>query len=298
MQVGFVGLGNMGSALARRLMLSRPLRVYDLNPQAVSALADAGATPASSLAGLAEDCDVVLTCLPTSAEVRAVIFGGGRLAESLDSGAVIADMTTGDPVATREMAAELSGSGGPTLIDAPVSGGPQGADKGTIAVMVGAPDAVFQRCREIFDQISVNVFHTGGVGNGHTMKLVNNVISASNRAIAFEAVALGVKNGLDPETCIEVLQKGSGRSFTTDITFPNSILSGTLDQGFSLGLMHKDVSLATKLGQDSATPMLMAGVVRELYRAAMNEYGPDVDINTLIRRYEDAARVKIVPDKG
>ena len=294
MTIGFIGLGNMGGAIARRILAAHELCVYDLNQSAVEEFRRVGAAAAASPRELAEGCGTVLTCLPTSAEVRSVIFDDDGLLAGLAPGAVIADMTTGDPVATRAMAAALEDRD-IMLVDAPVSGGPQGAEQGTLAIMVGGPGPVFERLRPLFEAVSPNIFHVGGVGNGHTMKLVNNVISAGTRAITFEAVALGVKNGLDPAVCIGVLQKSSGRSFATDVTFPKFILSGTLDQGFSLGLMHKDVSLATKLGHDSATPMVMAGVVREILQTALNEYGGDVDINRLIRLYEKAAGTRVAP---
>ncbi|MFQ5791452.1 MAG: NAD(P)-dependent oxidoreductase [Acidobacteriota bacterium] len=219
MNVGFVGLGNMGGAIARRIMSVRKLHVYDLRPAAVEDFARAGAAPTRSPGELAAACDLVLTCLPTSDEVHSVIFDDDGLLSGLGAGSVIADMTTGDPVATRKMAARL-GAHKVHLIDAPVSCGPQGAEKGTLAIMVGAPKELYDRCFEVFAAVTPNIFHTGDVGSGHTMKLVNNVISACNRAIAFEAVTLAVKNGLDAKVCADILQKSSGRSYMTEITFP------------------------------------------------------------------------------
>ena len=191
MKLGFIGLGSMGGAIARRLLESHPLCVHDLQPDAVDALAALGATPAAGPAEVAAASDIVLTCLPTSDEVRSVIFDAGGVAGSMADGGVIADMTTGDPVATRDMARSLA-ERGISLIDAPVSGGPDGAAAGTLAIIVGAPDDLFETCRPVFASISPNVFHAGDVGAGHTMKLVNNTISAGNRAIAFEAVSLAV----------------------------------------------------------------------------------------------------------
>jgi 3-hydroxyisobutyrate dehydrogenase len=138
MQLGYVGLGNMGAALARRLLRKDKMRVYDLRPEAMVKLAGLGGVSSQSPEALASESDLVMTCLPTSKEVREVIFGSDGLASGLKKGAIIADMTTGDPSATREMAKDLAASG-ITLIDAPVSGGPHGADAGTIAIMVGAP---------------------------------------------------------------------------------------------------------------------------------------------------------------
>ena len=293
MNVGFVGLGNMGGAIARRLLRAQALTVFDLRSEVVAGLVEAGASATPSLAEIAATCDTVITCLPTSNEVRMVIFDDDGLGTGLSPGSMIIDMTTGDPVATRDMAERLTDQG-IDLIDAPVSGGPIGAEAGTLAIMVGAPQALYDRCHGLLSIISPNVFHAGGVGNGHTMKLVNNTISAGNRAVAFEAVMLGIKNGLEPEVCINIIQKSSGRSFTTEVAFPRYILTGSMDQGFTLGLMHKDVSLATKLGEDSETPLQLATIVREIYRRAVDELGADADISTLIRLYEDAADTKLL----
>ena len=141
-------------------------------------------------------------------------------------------MTTGDPGETREMAKRLAEKG-VVMIDAPVSGGPLGANAGTIAIMVGAPAEIFAKVKPIFATISPNIFHTGDVGTGHVMKLVNNVISAGVRAVTFEALAMGIKNGLSLETCTAVLQKGSARSAATELALPKLLkrLFGQLHPG-------------------------------------------------------------------
>ncbi len=291
MRLGYIGLGNMGGALARRLMREHPLRVFDLRPETVARFAEAGAVPTQNAQALARESDLVMTCLPTSAHVRDVLFGEGHVAEALQPGQIWADMTTGDPGETREMAARLAEQG-VQMIDAPVSGGPHGANAGTIAIMVGAPVELFERVRPIFETISPNVFHTGAVGTGHVMKLVNNVISAGVRSVTFEALAMGVKNGLTLETLTRVLQKGSARSATTELTLPK-LMKGDFSVSFTLELMHKDVRLATKLGQDSASPMLLAGIVRELFQTVINEHGADKDVTTLVKLFERNAGVAI-----
>jgi 3-hydroxyisobutyrate dehydrogenase len=293
MQLGYVGLGNMGAALARRLLREHRLRLYDLRPQTMAGLADRGGIPCQGLGALAAECDLVMTCLPTSKEVREVIFAAGGLAARLKKGSIIADMTTGDPNATRAMANELA-SAGITLVDAPVSGGPHGADAGTIAIMVGASAEVYAKLQPIFETISPNVFHCGAVGTGHTMKLVNNVVAASVRVATFEAVTMGIKAGLSLETCARVLAKGSARSYTTEITLPKFV-KGELKTNFTLGLMHKDVRLATELGVASAAPMPVCNLVREIFQIALNEQGADADVNSLIHVHERLAQVDFAP---
>lgn len=293
MRLGYVGLGNMGAALARRLLREHSLRVHDLKPEAMARLAGFGAIPCQTPKALAAECDLVMTCLPTSAEVRQVALGGEGLASALHEGGVIADMTTGDPNATREIAAQLARSG-ITLIDAPVSGGAHGADAGTIAIMVGAPAEVFARVAPVFASISPNIFHCGEVGMGHTMKLVNNVVAAGVRTVTFEAITMGIKSGLSLETCARVLAKGSARSYTTEITLPKFV-RGELKTNFSLALMHKDVRLATELGIASAAPMPVCNVVREMLQIALNELGGDSDVNCLIHLCERQAKVAFAP---
>jgi len=293
MQLGYVGLGNMGAALARRLLRKHKLRLFDLRPQTMAALADLGGIACQSPRALAAECDLVLTCLPTSKEVHDVVFAADGLAAGLKKGGIIADMTTGDPNATRGMANQLAGTG-ITLVDAPVSGGPHGADAGTIAIMVGAPAEVYADLQPIFETISPNVFHCGGVGTGHTMKLVNNVVAASVRVATFEAVTMGIKAGLSLETCARVLAKGSARSYTTEITLPKFV-KGELKTNFTLGLMHKDVRLATELGLASAAPMPVCNLVREIFQIALNEKGADADVNSLVHVHERLAQVEFAP---
>ena len=153
MELGYIGLGNMGGALARRLMREHQLRAFDLRPEVLGRFAELGAVPTQSAQALACESDMVMTCLPTSAEVRDVLFGEGRVAEVLRPGQIIADMTTGDPGEIREMAARPAEKG-VQMIDAPVSGGPHGANAGTIAIMVGAPADLFAKVKPIFETIS------------------------------------------------------------------------------------------------------------------------------------------------
>ncbi len=293
MNLGYVGLGRMGGALVRRLLPHHTLRVYDLKPEAVATYVAKGAVPAQDLASLARECDVVMTCLPTSKDVRTALFDEAGMARHFKRGALVVDMTTGNPNDTREIAERLAADG-IDLIDAPVSGGPHGADAGTIAILVGAPPALFAKVQPILTTISPNVFHIGGVGTGHLMKLVNNVISAGLRVLTFEAVAMGVKNGLDLKTCVEVLHKASARSYITETSLPK-LLDPKRLQTFSLELMLKDVRLATEIGVASGAPMPAAGLVRELYQLSLNEHGGEADVNDMIFTFERMANVKVTP---
>ncbi len=291
MEVGYVGLGSMGGAIARRMLLTRSLRAYDLVPERAAALGAAGAVPAQDLSSLAAASDLVCLCLPTSADVREAIFGAAGLAAGLKPGTLVADMTTGDPLATKAMSRELAGRG-IDLIDAPVSGGPDGAAAGTLAIMVGASPALFEKARPVFESVSPNVFHMGEVGAGQTMKLVNNLLLAGCKAMTYEVMALAVKNGLDAKLTAQVLQKSSGRNATTERTLLGTI-DGVFRGTFSLGLMTKDVRLANQLGQDTGVAMLLGRLVQELHQLAIINHGAAADANILIRDFEARSDIRI-----
>jgi 3-hydroxyisobutyrate dehydrogenase len=294
MALGYVGLGNMGGALARRLQLQRPLRVYDLNPAAAEALSNCGAQACDSLGELAAHCDVIYLCLPTSEHVRAAIFAEGGLVAGLRSGTLIVDQTTGDPALTRAMAGQLAARG-VDLIDAPVSGGARAAEAGSIAIMVGAPAAAFERVRPTLELISPNVFHAGDVGAGQVIKLVNNMISAAQRLLTFEGVALAAKNGLDPDRVCEILLSGGARNAFLERFMAPLVVKGDLVSNFTLGLMHKDVRLACDLAAASNTPAFFAGLTRELYQMCISAMGADAEVNTAAILMDRLAGTHVVP---
>ena len=293
-RVGFVGLGNMGAPLAERLLGQLELAVFDLSRDRVEAFAERGASPAASPAELAAESDVVLTCLPSSREVREAIFGERGLAAGAKAGTWLADMTTGDPSATRAMARELEPSG-IELIDAPVSGGPRGAREGTIAIMVGGSPAQFQRARVVLDRISVNVVHAGPVGAGHAVKAGNNLLNLICRLATFEVVSLLVKDGVDPERAVAILQKSSGRNYATEITLPDNILSGRMVQGFATGLMHKDSAVALGIAAAHELEMPLGELSQRLLQRTIDEHGSDADISSLALSYERASGARIRP---
>ena len=288
MNLGYIGLGMMGGALARRLMREHKLRVFDLNRAAVDSFAADGAQPVQDPASLARECDIILTCLPSSTEVRQAIFGPGGLVEGLEPGKLIVDQTTGDPNETRAMAADLAEKG-ISLIDAPVSGGPHGAEAGTIAIMAGGSKEQFDKIRPYLETISPNIFHCGDVGAGHTMKLVNNVTSASIRIATFEAVIMGMKNGLSLDTMIEVLSKGSGQSNASKISLAR--IRDHAPGTFAMDLLHKDVRLACQLGNDSGVPMMASNLTREFFQAGMQTLGPKASCDDIIKVLERNAGV-------
>lgn len=294
MPVGYLGLGAMGGALARRLLLSRKLAVYDLNPVAMADLVTRGAEAAASPAELARRCQVVFLCLPTSEHVRSAIFDVGGLVEGLEPGAILIDQTTGDPNATRAMAETLLARG-VELVDAPVSGGATGAEAGTIAIMLGATEAQRARLAPIFADISPNLLHAGAVGNGQIMKLVNNLISHSQRLLTQEGMALAVKNGVAPERAAEILLAGGARNAYMERILTPRLLKGLLKVGFTLGLAEKDVKLACELGRASGVPTPFGALASSLYHEMVAEsgHGAEIEISGLITQAR--AQTRFIP---
>lgn len=293
-RIGYVGLGRMGGALAGRLLKSLALDVYDLDPVGVARLASLGARPQAGLDQLGRACDLVLMCLPTSDHVRQAVFGPRGLLEGLSPGALLVDQSTGDPQATRAMATELAARG-IGLVDAPVSGGVQGAEAGTIAIMLGAGPLERDRVEPVLRAISPNVFHAGGVGAGHVIKLVNNLISGAQRLLTMEGVALAAKNGIDPQRACNILMAGGARNVFLEKFMGPQILHGRLDVAFTLGLMHKDVRLACELGSASGVPLPFGNTAREFYRQCIDAMGEHAQVHTAALVYDRLAGTQVVP---
>ena len=296
-RVGFIGLGNMGGPLAQRLVDRVVLTVFDLSEDRVAAFTAQGARAATSPQDVAASSDIVLTCLPSSRDVHGVVFSQDGLATA-PPGTLVADMTTGDPNATREMAGELA-SRGIELIDAPVSGGPRGAREGTIAIMVGGSEAQFLRVKEILDLISVNVVHAGSVGAGHAIKAGNNLLNLICRMATFEVITMLVKDGVAPDRAVDIVQKSSGRNYATEITLPDNILSGRMVQGFTTGLMNKDSGVALDIAAAHELEMPLGTLARQLLQRTIDTHGHDADMSTVALTYEQLSGARIrPPDKS
>ena len=294
MHVGFIGLGNMGAPLARRLSTDHTLWVFDQSQTAVDAFTGADAQVVKSAAELAESVDIVLTCLPTSEDLRSLLFGEQQVASALNKGTMLIDMTTGDPGITRELAAKLAIEG-IELIDAPVSGGPKGATAGTIAIIVGGTSEQLTRALPVLSSISCNVMHAGDVGAGHAVKAGSNLLNLVCRLATFEVVSLLVKAGVAPENAVAIIQKSSGRNYATEITLPDNILSGTLHQGFTMGLMHKDSSVALQMADDLNVPLPISTTAFANLKQAMNEHGQESDMSAVALTYEKDSGARIRP---
>ncbi|HZP85234.1 MAG TPA: NAD(P)-dependent oxidoreductase [Burkholderiales bacterium] len=294
MRVGYIGLGAMGGALARHLVGKYTLTVLDLNQAAVKTFEALGASAASSPAEVARNSDIVLLCLPRSADVEKVIFGPSGLAEGLSAGKIVIDQTSGIPGETHEFAQRLRALG-VSMFDAPVSGAMATAVAGTISVIASGPKHAFEQARPVLTSISPNVFHCGErVGNGQTIKAINNMINACCRFATLEAVAMGRKYGLTLQAMTEALNHSTGRNYTTTGMLPN-IAQGRQSTKFALALQVKDMNQAMLLGTDRGVPLPMATIARGLLQIALNTLGQNAQLEQMIGVIESMAGTRLAP---
>ncbi len=294
MKVGFIGLGNMGKPLADRLLINNELFVYDLDQKKLEYFTNKGAISCSTPSELASTTSIIFLCLPTSAIVDKVINGENGLIKSSTKGSYIIDMTTGEPETTRRIAKILKEKE-INFIDAPVSGGPKGAHQGNIAIMVGGTESQFAKIKPIMDDISSNIFYAGKIGSGHSIKAGNNLLNLICRMATFEVVSLLVKDGVDSNRAVEIIQKSSGRNYATEITLPDNILSGKMFQGFSTGLMKKDANVATKIAYANKIEIPLGKLSQELLNRTIDEFGEDADMSNVALTYEKLTGTKIRP---
>jgi 3-hydroxyisobutyrate dehydrogenase len=309
MVIGFVGLGNMGIPMTRRLVAAgHQVRGFDTSAEAVRDFAatgpsDAGGgvTAVAELGLVGDGADGVILMLPDSDIVERVLLGrlvsepapvtgsaGGGLLASLPTGATVIDMSSSDPARTQALA-PLCAAAGVTLIDAPVSGGVAGARAGTLAVMVGGPAEAFDRFKPVLDAIGSRVVHAGGTGAGHAVKALNNLMSAANLLVASEALVAGRRFGLDPVVMLEVINAASGRSPATENKWPNFVITEKYDAGFAMRLMVKDIRLALGIEHATGVPALASEAVLAAWEAALADLPPGADHTAIARWLSERA---------
>ena len=282
--VGFVGLGRMGTPMATRLaQAGYQVQGYDVSEQAMRSWAERaeGACPAASLDAAAAGAAAVILMLPGSAVVRSVLAG-----LVLAPGTVLVDMSSSEPLVTRELATEI-GRSGATLMDAPVSGGVAGAVSGTLTIMAGGAPADIDRVRPLLDVLGARVVHCGQVGAGHAVKALNNLLSATHLLATSEAMAAAAGSGLDVPTVLAAINTSSGRSGSTETKWPNFIVPRTFDSGFSLHLMVKDMRIALGLAEAAGTPAALSAAATSLWAEAAQALPADADHTEIARWLED-----------
>jgi 3-hydroxyisobutyrate dehydrogenase-like beta-hydroxyacid dehydrogenase len=297
-RIGMIGTGRMGGPMAERLLgAGHTLVVFDTNAAAIQPLAARGATLANSAVDVANQAEVVLASLPTPDIVRQVIIRPGGVLEGSRIRYFV-DLSSTGAVATTEIAATLSARGIRSL-DAPVSGGVAGARSGKLTVMVSGPRDVYDMFQSVLALFGRVIFVGEKPGLAQTLKLLNNLMSATAIAITSEAMAMGVKAGLDPTLMLDVLNTSSGRNSATQDKFPRHVLTRGFDFGFSAGLSFKDVRLCLEEAEALGVPMVLGAVVRQLLSITCNTYGLDTDCTSLARIVEgwSGCEIAAVPQK-
>jgi 3-hydroxyisobutyrate dehydrogenase-like beta-hydroxyacid dehydrogenase len=292
MDIGFIGLGNMGQPMARRLIeAGHTLIVYDTRNDAVAPLVALGAKLASSPQDVADRVETVMSSLPSLAISQKVATGEGGVIHGKKVKRYVDLSTTGSRVAAEIFAALAKNN--IVQIDSPVSGGVCGAKKGTLAVMVSGPPGEIAIVKDAL-AILGKVFVIGDKpGMAQTMKLANNFLSATAMAATSEAVAMGVKAGLDPQIMIDVIKAGSGRSTASDGKFPQAVLPRTFNYGFATALMLKDVRLCAEEAGALGVPDTVMKVVRDQWETTNAEFGGDSDLTVIAQMIERRAGVTI-----
>jgi 2-hydroxy-3-oxopropionate reductase len=288
-RVGFVGLGIMGKPMARNLLRAGyPLVVHNRSRPAVDQLVAEGAVDGGSARGVAEQSDVVITMLPDTPDVERVTFGPDGLAEGFRPGAVLVDMSTISPVATRAMAARLQ-ERGVRMLDAPVSGGQRGAEEGTLSIMVGGDAETVERVQPLFRVLGKNIVHVGPTGAGQVCKACNQLVVALGILAVSEALVLAQRSGVDPAKVRQALLGGFAASRVLEV-HGQRMLEGNHEPGFRARLHHKDLRIALETGRQAGAVLLATALAHELLGALVARGQGERDHSALVRLVADLSR--------
>lgn len=295
MRIAFIGLGNMGGPMALNLIKAgHALVVHDVRREAAAAHLQAGATWADSPKAAARGAELVLTSLPGPREVEAVALGPDGILEGAVAGTVYADLSTGSPTVMRRLHAAFKGKG-VHVLDAPVSGGVWGAQRGTLQVMVGGDESIFNEVKGVLQGVGDKVGYMGPIGSGTIAKLVHNMISITVRQLVAEGFTLGVKAGVKPEALLEAIRGASfGQGLLLSQMIPNVVFKNEFDTvRFALKLARKDVGLATDLAREYEVPMPMATLGEQILIEALARGWGDRDSTSPWLLQEEAAGVQV-----
>lgn len=296
MKVGYIGVGNMGGPMCRNIIKksNHAVTVFDLNPAAVKACTDLGATAAKSVAEVTNGADVVMTSLPMPRDVEAVTLGENGILANLGKGQTYIDLSTNAPSMVKKIGAAMAAKG-VAMLDAPVSGGTVGAEAATIAIMVGGDKKVFDDALPVLQSFSANVIHMGELGMGTVAKLVNNMMAFCNMAAAAEGLMLGVTAGLDPNKLVQVISTSSGNSNAFKMFSERALKGAFSPPSFALNLAHKDLHLALELADELDVPLPQGSATHNLQRMARRMGLGGDDSASILRVYEKVLGKTIKP---
>ncbi|HAT44330.1 MAG TPA: NAD(P)-dependent oxidoreductase [Ktedonobacter sp.] len=297
MQIGFIGIGVMGRPMCLHLLKAgHTVTIFARHPEkpGVQEVLNAGAKLAPSPRAVAIASEMVITMVPNSAQVEELVSGPQGLLEGARKGMIIIDMSTIAPRVSRELAEKAAGHG-VHFLDAPVSGGSQGAENGTLTIMVGGERKVFEQARPILETMGKqeNIFYVGPNGAGEVVKIVNNILCGAIAAAIAESFVLGVKAGADVDLMAKIIGASSGASWQLANQFPLRAFNGSFQPGFMTDLLHKDLGLALDLAAESQTPLAMTALTRQMYEMARAEGFGKEDYTALLKVLEKMAGVEV-----
>lgn len=294
-RIGFIGLGVMGGPMAGHLAKAGyAVCVFDTLASVSQALADsrAGISVRATPAEVARHSDIVVTMLPNGRVVREVVLASDGLLAGWQSGALLLDTSSAEPWITRETAARLEAHG-IAMVDAPVSGAAWGAQAAELVFMVGGAQAAVDRVRPLLDVMGRAIFHLGPLGAGHTMKCLNNLVTAITLTATAEGLAIGTRAGLDPAVMTEVMNESTAGSWITRTHIHQRVLNRSFDDPFKLELMLKDMGIAVDLAREQGVPAPISSAGQQLWQAASLARGPGVSVSELVRWVETQMQVEI-----
>lgn len=292
MRIGFIGLGNVGGKLAGSLFRNgHDLTVRDLDPDIAAPFLENGAKWADSPAQMAETCDYIITCLPSPAASAAVMEGEDGILSALRPGTIWAEMSTTDANEIRRLAQAVEAKGG-HAIDCPVSGGCHRAATGNISIFAGCDRATFERALPVLTTLGRRVLHTGPLGSASILKVMTNYLATINLVSLAEALTTMKAAGMDLATTYEAIRISSGNSFVHE-TESQVILNGSRDINFTMDLVLKDIGLFDQIAQDNGVPLTLSPQLVNIFRQAIDTYGPRENSPNIIKRYEEPTGLDI-----
>jgi 2-hydroxymethylglutarate dehydrogenase len=292
MNIGFIGIGQMGRHMAARILAAGyQLTVHDIKKEAAAPLLEKGAKWGDTPGDVARASRVVITSLPTPKDVEQVVYGNDGLISGWRAGDIYIDMSTNSPTTVQRIARDAAKMG-VSVLDAPVSGGTGAAEKGTLAIMVGGEPAVLEKVRNILETMGQRIFPMGATGCGNAVKLVNNMIALACNSISAEGFVLGVRAGIDPATLLEIIKVSTGNNWCAQ-QYPNTTFKGNFEPGFKVSLAYKDIGLALALGEEYGVPLPVGAAVQQDLRDAMAGGLEGKGVDAVILPLENAAGVKV-----
>jgi 3-hydroxyisobutyrate dehydrogenase len=293
MNVAFLGLGAIGAPMARHVAARFPTAVWNRTASKAKAFGEQhGARLATTPRDAARGADVIITCLPTSREVEALLDGEDGLLAGMERAATLVDCTSGDPTTSQRIAQRLARSG-QHFVDAPVSGGVSGAEQGTLTIMCGGSEADLTRVRPVLEVFGKKIVLCGGVGAGHAVKAVNQALLGVHLYAASEGLAALAKAGVSPALALEVINASSGRCNATENLIPQRVLTRAFPRTFRLALLEKDLGIAAAFARTEGVPAPILQLTTELYRAARRELGEEADHVEIAKVVERASGTEI-----